>query len=141
MKFGSPEEFNKILRDYPGAMEQYQKYRKLPDDPRITSAGKFLRRFSLDELPQIVNVLRGEMSIIGPRPYTLDELDVDSADDMKILQVVPGITGWWQVNGRNDRTMEERKELDRFYVDNMSLRLDLRILFKTIFVVFSGTGK
>jgi undecaprenyl-phosphate galactose phosphotransferase len=122
-------------------LQQYQTYRKLEHDPRLTPMGKILRRYSLDELPQIVNLLKGEMSLIGPRPYTLDELDLSDPADMEILQARPGITGWWQTMGRNEKTLEERKELDRFYVRNQSFWIDVRILAKTLRVVVSGTGK
>ena len=141
MKLGSPEMLDELLSSIPGARENYNRYRKLPNDPRITAIGKTLRRFSLDELPQIVNVLKGEMSLIGPRPYTLDELDSDNILDMEILKVAPGITGWWQVMGRNNTTFNERKSLDLYYVRNWSLWMDAYILFKSLWVVFSGTGK
>jgi lipopolysaccharide/colanic/teichoic acid biosynthesis glycosyltransferase len=103
----------------------------LPNDPRITRCGRFLRRTSLDELPQLVNVLRGEMSIVGPRPDLLEQVANYAAEDRRRLVVKPGITGWAQVHGRDEIPWEERFELDRWYVDNWSLALDARILLAT----------
>jgi lipopolysaccharide/colanic/teichoic acid biosynthesis glycosyltransferase len=101
------------------------------DDPRITRSGRFLRRTSLDELPQLVNVLRGEMSIVGPRPDLLEQVANYTDGDRRRLAVKPGITGWAQVHGRDEIPWEERFELDAWYVDNWSLALDARILLAT----------
>jgi len=141
MQPGSKEQLEVILTSSSKTRSDYTKYRKIKNDPRITRFGKIMRKFSLDELPQIVNILKGEMSIIGPRPYTLDEIDPNDPDSQKILSVLPGITGWWQVMGRNATTFEERRELDKYYVSNWSLWIDAYILFKTIWVVISGTGR
>ncbi len=103
----------------------------IPDDPRITRSGSFLRRTSLDELPQLVNVLRGEMSIVGPRPDLLEQVANYAPEDRQRLVVKPGITGWAQVHGRDEIPWEERFELDRWYVDNWSLALDARIVLAT----------
>jgi len=113
---------------------------KLVDDPRITPVGKFLRRLSLDELPQLVNVALGQMSLVGPRPILPWEAELlEPADDVRFL-VPPGITGLWQVSGRNALTMPQALELDREYVGRRSLGLDTTILLKTIPVMLTGRG-
>ena len=109
-------------------------------DPRITRAGAVLRRFSLDELPNLVNVLRGEMSIVGPRPTIQAQVDQYTDRQRRRLEVKPGITGWAQVNGRASLPWHERIELDVWYVDNRSLRLDLRILARTARMLATGHG-
>lgn len=119
---------------------QWLTYWKLRNDPRITRAGRVLRRFSLDELPQIINIIRGEMSIVGPRPYMPHERAEMGTLGDKILSVKPGLTGLWQVSGRASRTLRERLWLDAFYVDKMSMLLDLWIILRTIPVVISGKG-
>ena len=103
----------------------------LENDPRITRCGRFLRRTSLDELPQLVNVLRGQMALVGPRPDVLPQVANYSAADRRRLEVKPGITGWAQVNGREDIDWAQRFVLDRWYVDHWSPALDLRILWRT----------
>ncbi|HEV2953152.1 MAG TPA: sugar transferase [Candidatus Dormibacteraeota bacterium] len=113
---------------------------KIRKDPRITAVGRFLRRTSLDELPQLVNVLRGEMSLVGPRPAVPREVAVYRPKDMIRLAVKPGLTCLWQVEGRSTVGFEAWMELDRKYVENLSLRLDLAILFRTIGAVVSGRG-
>lgn len=110
------------------------------DDPRITPVGKILRKTSIDELPQLFNVFRGEMSLVGPRPAPLHHLDKYDDRQRNRLNMKPGITGWAQVNGRIALYWPERIELDLWYVDNYSLCLDLKILFKTVLVVFSQRG-
>jgi sugar transferase EpsL len=112
----------------------------LPDAQRITCVGRFLRRASLDELPELVNVLRGDMSLVGPRPLLTDYLPRYSQEQIRRHDVRPGITGWSQVNGRNALTWDEKFALDVWYVDNQSLRLDLRILGMTIGRVLKGEG-
>ena len=109
-------------------------------DPRITRVGAFLRRFSLDELPNLVNVLRGEMSIVGPRPTIKAQVDQYTERQRRRLDVKPGITGWAQVNGRAALPWHERIELDVWYVDNRSLRLDFQILVKTVRMLLHGEG-
>ena len=109
-------------------------------DPRITRVGHFLRRWSLDELPNLVNVLRGEMSLVGPRPTIQVQVDQYTPHQRRRLEVKPGITGWAQVNGRASLPWPERIELDVWYVDNRSLRLDLRILAKTARMLATGHG-
>jgi lipopolysaccharide/colanic/teichoic acid biosynthesis glycosyltransferase len=102
------------------------------NDPRITRCGRFLRRTSLDELPQLVNVLRGQMRLVGPRPDVLPQVANYSPEDARRLEVKPGITGWAQVNGRDDIDWPQRFALDRWYVDHRSIGLDLRILLRTV---------
>ena len=102
------------------------------NDPRITRCGRFLRRTSLDELPQLVNVVRGQMRLVGPRPDVLPQVANYSAEDARRLEVKPGITGWAQVNGRDDIDWPQRFALDRWYVDHRSVALDLRILWRTV---------
>jgi lipopolysaccharide/colanic/teichoic acid biosynthesis glycosyltransferase len=109
-------------------------------DPRITRVGAALRRFSLDELPNLVNVLRGQMSIVGPRPTIQAQVDQYTDRQLRRLEVKPGITGWAQVNGRASLPWHERIELDVWYVDNRSLALDLRILARTVRMLATGHG-
>ena len=123
------------------AREEWSRYKKLRDyDPRVTPVGRFLRKTSLDELPQIFNVLAGEMSFFGPRPYLLDEESRMGENADMILLINPGITGLWQVSGRNELDFEERVKLDTWYVLNWSLWLDVVIFFKTIRVVLKKEG-
>ncbi len=110
------------------------------DDPRVTRAGRLLRRFSLDEIPNLVNVLRGEMAIVGPRPTIEAQVAGYNPFQRRRLEVKPGITGWAQIQGRVEIPWEERIELDVWYVDNRSLLLDLRILARTIGLLLSGKG-
>lgn len=116
--------------------EEYEKFFKLENDPRITRVGDFLRKTSLDELPQILNILKGEMSIIGPRPVVLDEIKKFGNLKDKYLNVLPGLTGWWTCNGRSSTTYEKRIDLEMYYIDNQSLKLDIECFFKTILDVF-----
>ncbi|MFZ2491241.1 MAG: sugar transferase [Thermoanaerobaculia bacterium] len=112
----------------------------LPDEVRLTSFGRTLRRLSLDELPQLINVLRGELSLVGPRPLLVEYLPLYSAAQARRHDVKPGITGWAQVNGRNAVSWPEKLAMDVWYVDNRTLWLDLRILWMTVVRVFSGAG-
>jgi len=114
--------------------------RLLPDEQRITKVGGILRSFSLDELPEIFNVLRGEMSLIGPRPLMMQYLERYTPEQARRHEVMPGITGWVQVNGRNTLTWEEKFSLDVWYVDHQSFLLDMRILFTTAWKVLSREG-
>ncbi len=113
---------------------------KLKDDPRITRAGNFIRRYSLDELPQLVNVLRGEMSLIGPRMITMPEMAKFGKWQHNLATVKPGLTGLWQISGRSDLSYEERVRLDMHYIRNHSIWLDLQILFQTVPALLSGRG-
>lgn len=110
----------------------------LPNDQRITKIGKFIRKFSIDELPQLINVLKGDMALIGPRPLMPRYLELYSPEQMRRHEVRPGITGWAQVNGRNNITWTEKFKLDVWYVDHISLWLDIKILFMTIKNVLAG---
>jgi lipopolysaccharide/colanic/teichoic acid biosynthesis glycosyltransferase len=112
----------------------------LEDDPRVTRVGRVLRRVSLDEIPNLVNVLRGELAIVGPRPTLAAQVDLYTERQRRRLEVKPGITGWAQVNGRAGIPWEERIELDIWYVDNRSLALDLRILGRTARLLLTGHG-
>lgn len=114
---------------------------KMDNDPRITKVGRFIRKFSIDELPQFYNVLRGDMSLVGTRPPTLDEFEQYSSHHKRRLSMRPGITGLWQVSGRSQiEDFEEVVRLDCQYIDNWSPGLDIKILFKTLGVVFTGHG-
>jgi sugar transferase EpsL len=114
--------------------------RALPDEERLTPLGRLLRRTSLDELPEVINVVRGDMSLVGPRPLLMKYLDRYTREQMRRHEVRPGITGWAQVNGRNALTWEEKFELDLWYVDNQSLWLDMKILWMTVAQVIGGRG-
>lgn len=113
---------------------------KIDEDPRVTRVGRFIRRYSLDELPQLWNVLRGEMSLVGPRPHPIDEVDLYELQEFRRLDVKPGITGLWQITARNCPSFELNMHLDLTYIENWSLRLDLRILVDTIRVLFAPEG-
>lgn len=122
---------------------EYKNNIKLSDDPRLTRVGKILRKLSIDELPQLINVLRNEMSLVGPRPVTEDETHFYSSSDLAgLLEVKPGITGYWQTSGRSDSTYEtgKRQELEMYYVRNRSVWMDIKVLFKTVGVVLSREG-
>ncbi len=129
-----------LLESNPLAWQEYQQHHKLQYDPRVTRIGRFLRKFSLDELPQLWHVLTGEMSLVGPRAYLSSEYtDMGSYADL-IFQIRPGITGWWQVMGRHSTTFQHRLQLDEYYLSNWSLWLDIYILIKTGWVILSGHG-
>ncbi|WP_305014618.1 sugar transferase [Ammoniphilus sp. CFH 90114] len=106
------------------------------NDTRITKVGMFIRRYSLDELPQLINILKGDMSIVGPRPTLKYQVEQYNDFQMRRLEVKPGITGWAQVNGRNNLTWSEKIKLDNWYIDNWSIFLDIKVLYKTMFVLF-----
>ena len=112
----------------------------LPDDARLTGPGRFLRRTSLDELPQLFNVIKGDMSLIGPRPLLMEYLDLYTDEQMRRHDVKPGITGWAQVNGRNAISWEEKFRLDLWYVDNHSFLLDCRIILLTLVKIMKRDG-
>ncbi|PYX88337.1 MAG: sugar transferase, partial [Acidobacteria bacterium] len=113
---------------------------KITDDPRITRLGHFVRRYSIDELPQFWNVLKGEMSLVGPRPHPVDDCARYQLDDLRRLDMTPGLTGLWQVTARRDPSFQKSMALDLHYIENWSLWMDLRILLKTFPVVLAGTG-
>ena len=113
---------------------------KIANDPRITSIGKFLRRYSFDELPQLWNILKGEMSLVGPRPHPLDDVHRYETGDLRRLEITPGLTGLWQVTARRDPSFRRNIALDLEYIERRSFWLDMVILYKTIFAVLDGTG-
>lgn len=112
----------------------------LPDNERITKVGAFIRKTSLDEIPQLINVIKGDMSIVGPRPLLVRYLDIYSDYQKRRHEVKPGITGWAQVNGRNTLSWDKKFELDIYYVDNLSFLLDLKIFYKSFYKVFKSEG-
>ncbi len=130
-----------LLESDPALGAEWQATRKLKKDPRITRIGTFLRKTSLDELPQFLNVLKGDMSVVGPRPVVAEEIAVHYGPKAnKILTVRPGITGVWQVSGRSDTSYAERVALDEYYVDHRSLWVDLKLFSKTIPVLLTRKG-
>ena len=139
-KDGVPFELWKLRTMVPGAEEMGAGIYVLEGDPRITRVGRLLRRVSLDELPNLINVIKGDMAIVGPRPTIQEQVDRYTDRQRRRLEVKPGITGWAQVNGRTSLPWPERIELDIWYVDNRSLRLDLRILARTARLLLTGHG-
>jgi exopolysaccharide production protein ExoY len=142
---------HKLLKTDPRFKKLFEQYKKsnykLHDDPRITPVGKFIRKHSIDEVPQFLNVLKGEMSVVGPRPYYPDELDdqLGKNPDKRclykdVISVRPGITGYWQVSGRSDVDFAKRIEMDAYYARKRSLWLDILIMLKTPIVMISGQG-
>lgn len=140
---------HKILEENPHLKNEWTKFQKLKEDPRITPIGRFLRKTSLDELPQFFNVLKGDLSIVGPRPFALigpksnyqNEIKLYLGDKTeKILSIRPGITGLWQISGRSHISIEERILLEERYIDNQSFWMDLSLIFKTIPKIFFPTG-
>ena len=129
-----------INRFTPEQMKEYKENYKLTEDPRITKVGKFLRKTSLDELPQLINIFKGDLSIIGPRPVVADELKKYGPNIDKFLSVTPGLTGYWAANGRSNTTYEQRMQMELFYVDNLSFKMDAKVFVKTIESVVTGRG-
>lgn len=130
----------RMLKEDKEIAKEYKKNKKLKNDPRITKVGEFLRKTSLDELPQLINVLKGDMSIIGNRPYLPREKEDMGEYYDDIVKTKPGITGYWQVSGRSDLSFKKRLELEQFYSNQISLKLDIKIFFKTFQVVFLKKG-
>jgi lipopolysaccharide/colanic/teichoic acid biosynthesis glycosyltransferase len=139
-KDGRPFELLKLRTMVPGAEAMGAGIYVLEGDARITRVGRLLRRFSLDELPNLVNVLRGDLAIVGPRPTVQEQVDRYTERQRRRLEVKPGITGWAQINGRTSLPWPERIELDVWYVEHRSLRLDLRILARTARMLATGHG-
>ena len=137
---GEPFELWKLRTMVPGAEAMGAGIYVVEGDPRITRTGRLLRRFSLDELPNLANVLRGQMAIVGPRPTVQEQVDRYTERQRRRLEVRPGITGWAQINGRASLPWPERIELDVWYVEHRSLRLDLRILARTVRMLVTGHG-
>lgn len=132
---------DEIMKEFtPEQMEEWKKNFKLENDPRITRVGKFLRRSSLDELPQLLNILKGELSIVGPRPVVAEELERYGENKEKFLSVTPGLTGYWQAFARSNCTYEERMEMELHYVKNASFWWDIKIIFATVGAVLRGHG-
>ena len=133
----SQEIFNNFTKEQ---KEEFYKNFKLENDPRVTKIGDFLRRTSIDELPQLINILNGSMSIVGPRPIVQKEIDLYGDYANKLFSVVPGLTGYWQANGRSDTTYEDRIKMDMYYIDNRGFWLDFKIIIKTFGSVLKGEG-
>lgn len=134
------EKLKSILEQDPIQRQEWEKDHKLKNDPRITKLGKFLRAVSLDEIPQIFNVLKGDMAFVGPRPIVTEEIKKYGNKIDSYKSVRPGITGIWQINGRNDTSYEKRVDLDFKYARETNIKLDLFILLKTIPVALSKRG-
>ena len=133
-------ELSKLLETNKKLEKEYKKNKKLRDDPRITKVGKFLRKLSLDELPQVINILKGDMSLIGNRPYLPREKE-DMKDSFDIIvRTKPGLTGYWQVSGRSDISFKRRLRLEKYYSLHAGLKFDIKIFFKTFKVVLFGSG-
>ncbi len=140
MCIDADKKLEEILANNPQMREEWEKERKFQNDPRVTKFGKFLRKTSLDELPQLINILAGQMSFVGPRPVTAPELDRYGEYKDYVLSVTPGLSGMWQTSGRSDTEYEERIALDLYYIQNWSIWLDIWILIKTVYVVLKGRG-
>lgn len=140
MRKGAEAYLQKYLASNPAAKKEWDTYQKLSNDPRITRVGMFLRKTSLDELPQLFNVIQGQMSLVGPRPFTSDQEECYGEAYEYYTSVLPGITGLWQVSGRNKTTFAQRAELDVRYVKSWSIWLDIHILIRTIWVVITRNG-
>jgi len=135
------ENAEEVLRNFtPAQKEEFEKNFKLDDDPRVTKIGAFLRKTSLDELPQLINIIKGDMSVVGPRPIVQKEVVKYGKYADKLFSVKPGLTGFWQANGRSDTTYDERVQMDMYYIDNRSTLLDIKILFKTVIAVIRKEG-
>lgn len=135
------EVLEKYLKENEQAREEYNTYKKLKNDPRVTKIGEFIRKTSIDEIPQFINVLKGEMSLVGPRPYLPKEKeDMNTMYYNNIILCKPGITGFWQISGRSETTFRERQDMDMEYFNNHSIILDIKLLLKTIKKVISKEG-
>lgn len=135
----SKERLEEMLKDVEIKKEWEENF-KLENDPRITRIGKFLRKSSIDELPQLLNILNGDMSLVGPRPVIDSEIEKYGREKEKLLSVTPGLTGWWACNGRSCTSYEERKKLELYYVDHRSILLDFKIIGKTFISVIKRNG-
>lgn len=140
MVIGADEKLFKYLEENEEARLEYKKYKKLKNDPRITKVGKFIRKTSLDEFPQFINVLIGDMSLVGPRPYLPREKEDMGKYYDSIIKTRPGITGYWQITGRSDVTFEDRLKMDHNYIENKNLKADVKIFVKTILNVLKKEG-
>ena len=133
-------ELKRLLKENKELNKEYKKNKKLKNDPRITKVGKILRKASLDELPQVLNILVGSMSVIGNRPYLPREKEDMGKDYDIIVSSKPGLTGYWQVSGRSNTTFGQRLKLEKYYSENCNLKMDIKIFFKTFKVVLFGKG-
>lgn len=140
MRVNADEGLQDFLENDLALREQWESVNKLKNDPRVTPVGRFLRRFSLDEVPQLWNVLIGDMSLIGPRPIVAAEVQRYGEDFATYARMRPGLTGLWQVSGRNDTTYQQRVDYDCYYIRNWSFGLDAKIFIKTFRAVISGVG-
>ena len=130
-----------MIKDFtPEQRKEWEENYKLENDPRITKIGRFLRKTSIDELPQIYNILVGQLSFVGPRPVTKEEIEKYGVNKDKVLSVIPGLTGWWACNGRSDIDYDERMKLELYYVEHASIKLDIKIMFMTVVVVVTHKG-
>lgn len=134
------EILNQTLKLDPKLMEEYTMNKKLKEDPRITKAGKIIRRYSIDELPQLINIFIGDMSLIGNRPYLPREKKDMGESFNTIVSTKPGLTGWWQVSGRSDVTFKKRLELESYYSNHSSFKIDIKVFFKTFSAVIGHKG-
>jgi Undecaprenyl-phosphate galactose phosphotransferase WbaP len=140
MYIDADEQLQKLLDTDPVRRKEWEENHKLKNDPRVTKIGAFLRKTSLDEFPQFLNILKGEMSLVGPRPLSEEEVKKFGADFNRVFSVWPGLTGFWQISGRSDTNFEERVAFDIYYLQSWSLWLDLWILYSTVGVVVRGKG-
>ena len=140
MKLNADKELRAILANDEEARREYEENKKLENDPRITKVGNLIRKLSIDELPQLINILKGEMTLIGPRPYLYREKKDMGSYYKKIITVKPGLTGLWQVSGRSNVTFYARLKLDEEYIDNISIKNDIKIFFKTFIIIFKKEG-
>ena len=140
MVVGADKILNEYLENNEEAKKEFEANHKLKNDPRITKIGNILRKTSIDELPQFINVLKGDMSLVGPRPLVDGEIELHNGNPDLYESVKPGITGYWACNGRSELTYEERLKLEYYYIENMSLILDIKCVLKTISAVVSRKG-
>lgn len=135
------ENAEELIKNFtPEQMKEFKENFKLENDPRVTKIGKILRKTSLDELPQLINIIKGDLSIIGPRPVIGEELNKYRNNKNKFLSVTPGLTGYWAANGRSNTSYQQRMMMELYYIDNISLELDAKIFFKTILSVVKKEG-
>ena len=140
MVVGADEILEKYLEENKEARDEYKKNKKLKNDPRITTIGKFIRKTSIDEFPQFINIMKGDMTLVGPRPYLPREIDDMGEYYPYIVTLKPGLTGYWQVNGRSDVDFNERLSMDMEYINNKNLWLDIKLIIKTVLKIFRKKG-
>ncbi len=140
MEVGAEDKLDDLKKS-PKYREEWKKYGKIQDDPRVTKVGKYLRHSSMDELPQLINILKGNMSLIGPRPLVEGELEEFGGDHKRYEAMRPGLTGWWAANGRSNLEYKRRLDLEYYYVDHASIGLDLKTIGKTFGAVCGGEKK